>query len=37
MKNKEYDTVETVNKSNRKTKNTTLSEQLANLIEIQRM
>ena len=34
---KEYHTVRTVTKSNRKTKNTTLSEQLQNLIDKQRI
>jgi len=33
MKNKEYHTVGKVSKSNRKTKNITLSEKLQNLIE----
>jgi hypothetical protein len=36
MKNKKYRTVRTVPKSNRKTKNTTLSEQFQNLIEKQK-
>ena len=35
--NKEYHTVRTVTKSNRKPKNTTLSEQLLNLIDKQRI
>jgi hypothetical protein len=37
MKNKKYHTVGTVLKSNRKTKNTTLSEQFQNLIEKQKI
>ena len=37
MKNKKYYTVGTVPKSNRKTKNTTPSEQFQNLIEKQKI
>jgi hypothetical protein len=37
MKNKKYQTVGTVPKSNRKTKNTKLSEQFQNLIEKQKI
>ena len=36
MKNKKYQTVSTILKSNRKTKNTTLSEQFQNPIEKQK-
>ena len=37
MKNKKYHNVGTVSKSNRKTKNTTLSKQFQNLIEKQKI
>ena len=37
MKHKKYQTVRTVLKSNRKTKNTKLSEQFQNLIEKQKI
>jgi len=37
VKNKKYNTIRTVSKSTRKTKNTTLSEQFQNLLEKQKI